>query len=105
MEKQKRTLLQNNSLHLYCQMLAEALNEAGIGQAMFLQDFEIDNSMESIKNVFREIGRLKYNKESTAKLTTKEVTEIYDEINRQVSKRGIYIPFPSEESRSLEENY
>ncbi len=98
-----RTPKQNNALHEFCIQLAAELNDHGIGQKIFLQYFEIDNSMESIKNVFREIGRLKYGKKSTADLTTKELQDIYEEINRQTSKLGIHVPFPSEEGKAIAE--
>lgn len=97
----KRTTAQNNALHQYCKLLSEALNEAGISQRVFLQDLEVDNSPESVKAVFRSLGKAKYLKDSTAKLTTKECSDIYEEINRQSSKVGIHIPFPSEEAKYL----
>lgn len=104
-EQKKRTTAQNNALHLYCEMLAESLNEAGISQSVFLQGLEVDNSLESVKAVFRALGKAKYGKESTALLTTKECSNIYEEINRQSSKIGIHIPFPSQEDLFLKEIY
>ena len=104
MEKQ-RTSQQNKSLHLFCKLLAEELNDHGITQPLFLKDFSIDNTPESVKGVFRDIGWQKFMANSTAKLTTKEITEIYDEINRQVSKFGIYIAWPSEEEISKNKEY
>lgn len=103
MDERVRTIKQNNALHKYCQDLADLLNESGVNQGLFLQEFEVDNSMESIKNIFREIGRIKYGKNSTAKLTTKEITEIYDEINRQTAKFGLHLPFPSIEDLLIRE--
>lgn len=97
MEKQ-RTLKQNKSLHLYCKMLSEALNDAGISQGVFLHGLEVDNSPESIKAVFREIGKTKYLENSTAKLSTKEMTDVWEEINRHIASFGIHIPWPNREN-------
>lgn len=91
----KRTNLQNNSLHLWCRELAQTLNDAGISQRLFLENFEIDNTEESIKIVFREIGKMKYGKDSTAKLNRSEIIAIYDEINRHVAVHGIHVPWPT----------
>ncbi len=103
MEEKTRTPKQSNALHLFCQQLADELNAHGITQKMFLQYFEIDNSMESIKNVFREIGRLKYGKKSTKDLSRQEVNWIWEEINRQTSKLGISVEFPSEEGLAIKQ--
>lgn len=96
-EDKMRTIKQNKALHLYCGQLAEKLNEAGINQKLLMQGFEIDNSAESIKNIFREIGRVKYLKDSTAKFTTKEMMDVFDEVNRVVSLKGISLNWPTDE--------
>lgn len=101
----QRTPSQNASLHLFCEQLAEAMNEAGISQRIFLKELEVDNSMESVKSVFRELGKVKYGKDSTAKLTTKEMTDIYEELNRHTASRlGIHVPWPSIEEVLLNQN-
>ena len=98
MENEKiRSKKQRASLQIYCRNLANTLNEAGISQRLLLEAFEIDNSEESIKNLFRQIGKQKYGKDSTAKLTTKEVIDIYDEVNRATSLLGVHQAWPSEE--------
>lgn len=105
-QSKQRTGQQNRSLHLYCEWLSEELFLVGITQKNFLQVMnEVNNSPESIKSVFREYGRAKYGKKSTADLTTKEVMDIYDEFNRNLAKIGIYIPWPSEEEKNFEETY
>lgn len=48
-----RTAKQNKALHKFCELLAEACNEAGISQRLFLEGLEVDNSPESVKAVFR----------------------------------------------------
>ena len=101
-QEQQRTIRQNNSLHAYCKMLSMALNEAGISQAMFVRGLEHDTSPEFIKAVFRAIGKSKYGKISTSLLSTKECSDVYEELHRQVSKFGIYIPWPSEQELALQ---
>ena len=75
----QRTDRQNKSLHLYCERLAEELNNAGITQKLVLQCVELDWSADSIKSLFRSLGRAKYGIKSTSELTTKQLTDIYDE--------------------------
>ena len=102
----KRTNQQNRSLHLFCEMLAQELTFAGISQRVLLEAInEVDNSAESVKAVFRTLGKAKYLKSSTAELTTKEMSDIYDEFNRNLSKIGIYVPWPSAEQLNFYENY
>lgn len=103
--EQKRTQLQNKSLHLYCKLLADALNQAGISQRVFLQGIEVDNTPVSVKEVFKGLASAKYLKDSTTELTTKEMTDLYDEINRQTSKIGIHIDWPSNETKNFAETF
>ena len=91
-----RTSQQQKSLEVYCKQLSSALVEAGISQRMFLEGLEHDTSPEFIKAVFRAIGKSKYGKISTADLTTKECSDVYEELNRQSASKGVSIPWPSE---------
>lgn len=91
----QRTAQQNKSAHLYFSEVARELNNAGIGMANFLKDFEIDVTPQSVKDVFRAIGKAKYGKESTADLTTTELQGCWEEFNRALGDRGVNIPFPS----------
>lgn len=96
----QRTAQQNKSLHLYCEQLSTALNDAGISQKMVLQATELDWSGESIKSLFRSLGRAKYGTISTASLTTKQMTDIYDELNRIVAGFGVHISWPSSDPQN-----
>lgn len=93
-EKQ-RSKKQQAGIQLYARQLADKLNEAGVPYKVLLANLEIDHSEESIKSIFREIGRVKYGKSSTSKLTTKECMGCYEEINRITSGLGLHIPWPS----------
>jgi hypothetical protein len=102
----KRTGQQNRALHLWCEMLAQELTFAGISQRVLLEAInEVDNSAESVKSVFRALGKAKYLKSSTAELTTKECSDIYEEFNRNLAKIGIHIEWPSAEQLSFYETY
>lgn len=104
-EERLRTQLQNKALHEWCQQLADTCNEIGITQAVLLQGLEVNNSMESVKAVFRAMGKAKFGKASTAQLTTKEVMDIYEEFNRHTAKIGIHIPWPSSDRESFDNTY
>jgi len=105
-EYKQRTDLQNRSLHKYCTMLSDTLVEGGITYKKFLEIMdEVDMSPEIVKSVFREYGRLKYGKKSTADLTTKEMMEIFDEFTSNISKIGVYVPWPSQDELYYKNNY
>ena len=97
--KEQRNLRQNAAIHLYCEMIAETLNETG---ATF--DFkgikgisiEIPYTMELIKEtMWRPIQIALFGKKSTTELNKSEVSEIAQPIEMYFSKQGIDIPFPS----------
>lgn len=74
-ETLKRTTRQNRSLHKWFEEVSRECNNSGIDMKVLVSNLRVDTTPESIKSIFREIGRLKYGKVSTADLTTKEVNE------------------------------
>jgi len=99
-----RTLAQNKSYHLYFNMLAVELNNAGYSFTKVVSNenlykMDIDWSGLLIKeNLWKPIQNAILNKKSTTKLNKEEVTRIYDNLNRYTSERmGISVPFPTYE--------
>ena len=101
----QRTIHQNNALHLWCQQVSDTLNEAGISYKMLLDGLEIDQTPQTIKGLFRLIAGAKYNKHRTTELTTKELMDCFEELNRHLGIKGIHVPFPSEDELNLQETY
>ena len=100
----KRTGQQNRSLHLYCRRLAEALDAAGYD----MRDVKvrIQPTPEGVKESFvRPVLEAMWpDKDSTTELSTAEVGDLYEVLNRATAERlGISVPFPSEESLSAPE--
>ena len=98
----QRTIPQNKALHKYCGELAQDLNEAGITMEVFFKNMEVDHTMESVKAMFQAFAQVKYGKRHTSELTTIEMTELYEEVNRHVAQFGIHRAWPSYEDT---ENY
>jgi 3-oxoacyl-[acyl-carrier-protein] synthase III len=98
----KRTQQQNNAMHKYFEMLAEALNDAGYSMSAALQKMEIDVpwTKENVKKIiWHEIEQAMLNKDSTAELETPEVDRVYQVVDRFTSERfGVHCPFPKWEN-------
>ena len=94
-QPKKRTQQQNKAIHVYFREVANFMKEHGITMKVLLDKFNVDIEDYVIKAIFREIGLKKFGKDSTAKLTTSELSTVYEEVNRQFAKEGIFIPFPS----------
>ena len=98
-----RTTKQNSSLHVYCKLLADALNESG--QPLIInitdKDVEIDWTPQLVKDcIWRVIQQAITKKPSTTKLTTKETMSIYEHVNRFTgSKKGISIDWPHKDNK------
>lgn len=103
--QKQRTIQQNNAMHKYFQEVADELNQSGIEPAIFLENFEISHTPESVKDIFRQIGNQKFGKDSTAKFNTNEINQILQEMDRQLAKFGLIINFPSWETKSIIESY
>lgn len=100
-ESKPRTLAQNSALHLYFEMLAEALGEAGLDMRKTLKpNIDIPWSKETVKEyLFRPIMKSQLNKKSTIEMTTKEVDQVIETLNRHLGEKfGLHIPFPSIDS-------
>ena len=97
----KRSISQNNSIHLYCKMIADTLNDLGCTftfKGLKGMDVEVRYTMQIVKEtVWRPIQLALFNKESTKDLTTKEVTEIATPIEAYFAQKGLDIPFPNKE--------
>jgi len=96
-----RTIPQNSAIHKYCELLADALNDAGYEMKAVLEVMEVDIpwNRDRVKEVlWRKIQIPMTEKESTTKLTTTEVNDIYEVLDRHISSHfGVHVPFPSEE--------
>ncbi len=94
----QRTLTQNSALHLYCTMLSDAFNDAGLDMLEVLAEgTSIPWSAEKVKDdIWRKVQIASIGKKSTADLDTNEVGIVYDIVNRHIgSTFGIFVPWPS----------
>lgn len=101
METKQRTESQNKALHLYFTQLAEMLNDAGLDMRKVLRpSISIPWSGETIKEyLWKPVMEFQLQKSSTTEMTTKEITEVYDTINRHIGETfGITVEFPSVET-------
>ena len=97
----KRTTQQNRALHLYYKHLADELNNAGLDvKETLAEEIDIPWSPILIKElIWRKVQRAYTTKISTTELTTKEINELFDIINRHLGEKfGLHIPFPSIEA-------
>jgi hypothetical protein len=90
-----RTNQQNRAVREYWILLSNDLNEAG---ATFTSHLGIDCKFNPklIETIWREHQILLFGHESTTKLTTEKINDLYDAFNLYFSENfGVYTPFPS----------
>ena len=98
----ERTPKQQNAIEVFCREVAERFNGAGYSVKLVLEEVskkDIPWTQAGVKEIiWRNVQRNMVKKESTTRLTTKEVNEIYEVINESVlSELGIYVPFPEKD--------
>lgn len=101
-KKPTRTSIQNRALHLYFELLAEALNDAGLEQSKdLIPNVNIPWNADSVKNqLWRRIQQHQLGKSSTTQLTTKEVDQVFNTLNRWLGESlGVHVPFPRDERK------
>lgn len=105
--ERKRTITQNKALHKYFDLLATALNDAGLDMKRVLKpEIDIPWTAISVKeHLWRPIQEAMLDKHSTTEATTFDFTPVYETLNRHTSaKLGISIAWPSNEQRSKDES-
>ena len=100
--KYTRSTLQNDSIHLYCKLIAEALNDAGYSYSVTSiltgEIMEIPFTMGIIKeSLWRAIQIASFGIESTTKITSREINEIIDVITDFLAQKGIRVDFPNKD--------
>lgn len=100
-EEKKRSKLQNNSLHLFCELLATELNDAGLDMRVVLKpEVDIPWTKTTIKeHIWKPIQQALTLKESTTEMNTTEPRKVHEIITRHLGEKfGVEVPaFPSEE--------
>ena len=92
-----RTLSQNASIHLYCDLVATVLNDAGLSMRKTMsEEVEVEWSMVKVKEVmWKTVQKAMTDKESTTQLSTKEVNEVYQTIAKHLAQTfGVSVAFP-----------
>lgn len=90
-----RTAQQNRALHVWCTEVATELNNVGIDMSVLVKNLQVSHSKESVKGIWKAIAEAKYGKKSTTQLTTKELTDVYEEMNRMLASVGVHLAFPN----------
>lgn len=91
----KRSSAQNRSAHKWFQLIADEWNGAGYEQKITYGTIDTPWTKESVKAIFKKIAYAMYEKKSTTELTTKELKEVQEVLNRGLAEQGIHIPWPS----------
>lgn len=97
-EYPRRTRQQNRAMHVLFNLYAGTLNEAGLDMRKTLKEsVNIPWTGAGIKEwIWKPIQKALLNKESTKELTTVEIDEVFDTINRYMGeKHGLTVKFPS----------
>lgn len=95
----QRTTTQNASLHVYTKLLADGLNDAGYDVNTTIT-VPVSFTSETVKEyMFKPIMRALYpEKVSTTELSTTEIQEVYENLNRLTGEKfGVSMPWPSNE--------
>lgn len=106
-EPKKRTLKQNDSLHLFCNNLAGELNGKGMYMQLVLKpDYELKWDTKSVKeNLYKPIAKALYGVESTTELDTDQISKVHHQLMIMLVEKFPqvdYVDFPSVETT---ENY
>lgn len=102
-----RTPSQNNAIHKYCRMVADALNECGlsayIDSPILKTKIEVAWTMEMVKEIWHttQFSMFPEKPRTTKSLERNEVSMVYDVLNRAFIERtngNVSVIFPSIES-------
>ena len=95
-EAKQRTIQQNKSLHKYCELVAQAMDEAGYdAQTAITMPIQLTGAIVK-DSIFRKIMSALYpDKTSTTELSTTEIQTVYNNMSRALAtKFGVDVPWP-----------
>lgn len=99
-----RTIKQNASLWKYLEILSDELNSAGYEMVILIvgKEVHIPWTKDTLKEaVWNGIMKKAYKKNSSTDLTTSEMSEIYEIMNRWTATTfGIGVPWPNKQDMS-----
>lgn len=93
-----RTSQQNKAIHVLFKLYADTLNDSGLDMRKTLKpEIDIPWTGESVKEyLWKPVQKAQVNKDSTTELTTKEIDQVFDTLNKHIGEKfGLHIPFPS----------
>lgn len=95
--KPTRSINQNSALHLYLKMISDEAREKGLTMDMIVKKpQELPITEYLLKDLFRAYGMAMFKKDSTAKLSKDEFSQVQQAFERIVAERlDITVPFPS----------
>ena len=104
----RRTITQNAAMHKYFAIMAEKLQDSGHDQksiiGSFREGFSLPATPAMIKEIFREVGKAMFKKDSTADLTTVEIQKVYEAVDQRFGEvTGCRSDWPSNEAPILGE--
>lgn len=95
----EKTDTQRGAYHLYFELLAETLTGAGLDMKKVLKpEVDIPWTKDSVKTfLWKPLLKAMTNKDSTEDMTSKEVNEVYEVLDRHLAEKfGVSVDFPSE---------
>lgn len=98
-----RTQQQNKSIHKYCELMADGLNNTQ-HSVQEVCKLPISWTKENFKeNIWKPVQHAMYPEiTSTTQLNTKQVNDVYEEVNKLMSDWGVSRDMPSIESMYAE---
>ena len=92
----QRSGLQNKSLHVFCDQVAEKLNDAGFDFRLFIKDgYPVPFNAQLVKDyLWRPVQKAITGKDSTTKPERGQYIEIYDALNVKLAEHGIFVEWP-----------
>lgn len=99
-KEKQRTGTQNKSMHAYFKMKADQLNDLGLDMKTVLAlEVRVEWTPASFKEYFKAMAKKMLEKSSTTELSTKEVNQVYLNIEKNLAEQlyAEIIPFPTNE--------
>lgn len=97
----QRSLKQNSALHVWAQLMANALNDAGLSMEVILSHkTSIDWTMYGVKeHIWKPAQEAMTGNESTSTAEKVDYIKVYEVLNRHFSENhGIHVPWPVRET-------
>lgn len=94
----KRSNKHNAAFHVWCNEVSREMLARGIDMRLFIEKIRLTATPGTIKWLVQQMALNQIGKEHTSEMTSKELSDVSEDLIKALAMEGMIVPFPSVEN-------